>query len=59
MGDPVVDEEGDVWVLLEVGHLFGGWVGGHYYGGMGGVRRGGQVGVVHERDVGDVVLACC
>ena len=36
-----------------------GGVGGHYYCWVGGVRGGGQVGVVHERDVGVEGSAGC
>ena len=51
----VVDEQGDVGVGGEVGHLLAGRVGGHDDDGRSGVWRGGQVGVVHEGDVRGVV----
>lgn len=61
--DPVVHEQGDVGVLQEVDGLFRGGVRGHDYEGsgegeLGGVVDegvGGEVGVVHEADVGPVV----
>jgi len=39
--------------------LLGRGVRGHYYGGRGRVRGRREVGVVHERDVGEVVGAGC
>lgn len=59
--DPVVHEEGDMWVGEEVGHLLGGGVGGHddEWGRGVGRGRGREVGVVHEGDGGDVVCAGC
>jgi len=54
-----MDEEGDVWIGDEVQRLFRGGVGGHYYGGGGGVGGRGEVGVVHEGDVGKEVCAGC
>ncbi len=59
MRDPVVDKEGNVGVGDEVEGLLRGGVGRHYYGGGGAVGRGREVGVVHERDVGDVACAGC
>lgn len=58
VGYPVMDEEGNVGVGGEVVHLFGGGVGGHDdFGEVVAVGGGGEVGVVHEGDVGDVVVA--
>lgn len=54
-----MDEEGDAGVCVEVEGLFGGRVGGHDDGRVGGEGGGGEVGVAHEGDVGDVVVACC
>ena len=59
MGNPVVDEQGDVWVGDEVIGFLGGRVGCHYYRRRAAVWRGGEVGVVHEGDMGEVVGACC
>lgn len=56
---PIVDEEGDAWVGEEVEGFFGGGVGGHYYYGGGGEGGAGEVGVVHQGDVGEEVGACC
>lgn len=68
-------EQRYVWVTEEVLRLLGGGVGGHDDGGAGedvragggggggvsggGEGMGGEVGVVHQRDVGDVVGAGC
>ena len=69
--DPVVGEEGDVGVLEEIEGFLGGGVGGHDDEGTGGEAGagvgmwiggvvegvGGEVGVVHEGDMGPVVGA--
>ena len=48
-----------MWVRDKIQRLFGRGVGGHDYCWGGGVRGGGQVGVVHEGDVGEEVGAGC
>lgn len=52
-----MDKKGDVGVSDEVCHLAGGRVGGHDDDGGRGVGRRGEVGVVHERDMGHVIGA--
>lgn len=52
-----MDQQGDVGVVGEVVHLLAGWVRSHDDDGRLGVGGGREVGVVHERDVGDVVGA--
>ena len=54
-----MNQKGDVWVRDEVVCFPGSWVGGHDNGWRGSEWRGWQVGVVHERDVREHVLACC
>lgn len=53
----VMDEEGNVGVGGEVVYFFGGGVGGYDdFGEVVVVGGGGEVGVVYEGDVGDVVV---
>lgn len=57
-----MDEEADGGVGDEVEGFAGGWGRGHDdegAGGEGGMRRAGEVGVVHEADVGAVGGAGC
>lgn len=62
-----MDEDGDGGICEEIQGFFRGGVGGHYYegswrergGGGRGERVGGEVGVVHQGDVGDVLGAGC
>jgi len=53
--DPVVHEQRDEGVRFQVVRLLGRGRGGHYDGGVLRVGRRGEVGVVHQRDVRDVV----
>ena len=54
-----MDEEGYARVVDEVDGLFGGRVRGHDDDWVGVEGRRGQVGVVHERYVGEHGVACC
>lgn len=53
-----MNEERNVWVGDDVGGFARGRVGGHDDDGRVGVRRGGEVGVVHEGYIGHVIRAC-
>jgi hypothetical protein len=59
MGYPVVYQKGDAWVGLEVESFAGCGVCGHYYDRVRAERGRGEVGVVHEGDVGSEVGAGC
>ena len=54
-----MDEQGDAGVVEQVQGLFRRRVRGHYDDGVGVEGRGGEVGVVHEGDVGEHGVACC
>jgi hypothetical protein len=52
MGDPVVNEEGDVRVREQVARFERLGVGGHYDGGVRVIWRGLEESIVHEGDLG-------
>jgi hypothetical protein len=55
MRDPVMHQEGNNGIGLEILRLTGYGRGGHDDGGCWGIRGAGKVGVVHQGDVRDVV----
>ena len=50
-----MDQQRDTRVMDKVDSLFGGGVGGHYYRWVGCEGCAGEIGVVHEGDVGEEV----
>lgn len=54
-----MDEQRDVWIGDQVQSFLRRRVGGHYYARAIRVRRGWQVGVVHESNMGVEVCASC
>lgn len=52
-----MNQQRNIGICHKVIHLLAGRVGGHDDGGQARVRGGRQVGVIHERDVGDVIQA--
>lgn len=59
MRDPIVNQQGDTRVVDEVQSLLRRWIGGHDDHRSWTKGSGGKVGVIHQGDVGEEVIACC